>query len=382
MAWFFNRERVLFRPTRRPSERRVGGGRPGGARGDALPDNPVERASPIALDRGGSVFEWEVLGQKASGGRSARNWRRARSHCCRGNTRIDSGPGFTTSTGCYHRAAGKRSGPCRCSPDPASTGSSVTGGGHGRAGAVSRVYYIDWLRILAVLLLFPFHTLRVFNNEALLREGVALSRASPTGSSASSRVWHMPLLFFLAGCSTYFALRKRTAGQYAWERVKRLLVPLVFGILILIPPQTWYGARFNSGYAELVLALPVQRRLPEVEHPGRRRLLRRLRHRAAVVHPLAVLHLTDRAAPGRCGPCGGGSRARVQRLSRRLSHPAWWLVPDHLPVHRRSGARAGRQASGALRLRVPARLPRGLRSQVPGIGGALPLPGVHRAGSR
>ena len=23
---------------------------------------------------------------------------------------------------------------------------------------VSRVYYVDWLRILAVLLLFPFHT--------------------------------------------------------------------------------------------------------------------------------------------------------------------------------------------------------------------------------
>ena len=27
----------------------------------------------------------------------------------------------------------------------------------------NRVYYIDWLRILAVLLLFPFHTLRVFD---------------------------------------------------------------------------------------------------------------------------------------------------------------------------------------------------------------------------
>ena len=66
--------------------------------------------------------------------------------------------------------------------------------------------------------------------------------------SAFISVWHMPLLFFLAGCSTYFALRKRSGGQYAWERVKRLLVPLVFGIFILIPPQTWYGGRFNSGY--------------------------------------------------------------------------------------------------------------------------------------
>ncbi len=28
---------------------------------------------------------------------------------------------------------------------------------------VPRVYFIDWLRILAVLLLFPFHVLRVFD---------------------------------------------------------------------------------------------------------------------------------------------------------------------------------------------------------------------------
>ena len=27
----------------------------------------------------------------------------------------------------------------------------------------ARLHYIDWLRVLAVLLLFPFHTLRVFN---------------------------------------------------------------------------------------------------------------------------------------------------------------------------------------------------------------------------
>lgn len=114
----------------------------------------------------------------------------------------------------------------------------------------SRVYFIDWLRILAVLLLFPFHTLRVFNaGEPFYVKSEAVSQAVTNLLSFIS-VWHMPLLFFLAGCSTYFALRRRTGAQYAWERVKRLLVPLVFGIFILIPPQTWFGGRFNSGYAE------------------------------------------------------------------------------------------------------------------------------------
>lgn len=110
-----------------------------------------------------------------------------------------------------------------------------------------RLYFIDWLRVLAVLLLFPFHTGRVFNVEAFYVKGPQLS---PVMNRLLGFVdlWHMPLLFVLAGASTYLALGHRSRGEYARERVKRLLVPLVFGILVLIPPQTWYGARFNAGY--------------------------------------------------------------------------------------------------------------------------------------
>jgi glucans biosynthesis protein C len=44
-------------------------------------------------------------------------------------------------------------------------------GGAMNERTVARVHYVDWLRILAVLLLFPFHTLRVFNNEAFYVKG-------------------------------------------------------------------------------------------------------------------------------------------------------------------------------------------------------------------
>jgi hypothetical protein len=59
--------------------------------------------------------------------------------------------------------------------------------------------------------------------------------------------WHMPLLFLLAGAATWFALDRRSAGTYAAERVKRLLIPFVFGILVIVPPQALLARWFRGG---------------------------------------------------------------------------------------------------------------------------------------
>lgn len=52
--------------------------------------------------------------------------------------------------------------------------------------------------------------------------------------------WRMPLLLFISGAGTYMALSKRTAGQYVGERAKRLLIPLAFGMFVIVPPQIYY----------------------------------------------------------------------------------------------------------------------------------------------
>lgn len=49
----------------------------------------------------------------------------------------------------------------------------------------------------------------------------------------------MPMLFFIAGASTQFALEKRILKDYFQERIKRLLIPIIFGIIVIIPPQTY-----------------------------------------------------------------------------------------------------------------------------------------------
>jgi glucan biosynthesis protein C len=107
--------------------------------------------------------------------------------------------------------------------------------------SVARRNDIDWLRILAVLLLVPFHALLVF----VLDPGSVVFMKDTIDCFACDRVagfidqFHMPVLFAIAGMSTYFALAKRSAGQYLRERVLRLVIPLAFGIVVIVPPMTY-----------------------------------------------------------------------------------------------------------------------------------------------
>jgi len=66
---------------------------------------------------------------------------------------------------------------------------------------------------------------------------------------ASIGPWQMSLFFLLAGASTYYALRKRSSGEYTRERFKRLFIPFVFGVLVLIPPQSYLGLLNHSDYS-------------------------------------------------------------------------------------------------------------------------------------
>jgi hypothetical protein len=81
---------------------------------------------------------------------------------------------------------------------------------------------VDWLRVLAVLLV-PFHAARLFNiGEAFYTKNAELSDPLST-FIAFVNPWHMPLLFVLAGASTYLALGRRTGTEYLRERVQRFV---------------------------------------------------------------------------------------------------------------------------------------------------------------
>ena len=101
-----------------------------------------------------------------------------------------------------------------------------------------RYYELDWLRLFAVFMLIPFHTARIFDSWPFYVKSVEVSRGLIPFIDFVNQ-WHMPLFFLLAGASSYFALQFRTRKEYVRERFKRLAVPLVFGTLVIIPPQSY-----------------------------------------------------------------------------------------------------------------------------------------------
>jgi surface polysaccharide O-acyltransferase-like enzyme len=118
----------------------------------------------------------------------------------------------------------------------------------GDGAASERRSDLDWMRILAVLLLIPFHTARIFDTfETFYVKNGTLSPWLSYVVVYFLGKWHMPLLFLLAGASSWYALRFRSGGKYAAERLKRLMVPFVFGTLVVVPPQMYFALLHRAG---------------------------------------------------------------------------------------------------------------------------------------
>jgi glucan biosynthesis protein C len=122
-------------------------------------------------------------------------------------------------------------------------------------GTPDRRYYIDWLRLMAVFLLFCFHAACVFHPWS--DNYIKNDQLSPLIAYIfvwTLGHWHMSLFFILAGASTYFALKKRSGVEYIKERVKRLFIPLLFGTLVIIPPLSYLGLLNHSDYSYSFIA--------------------------------------------------------------------------------------------------------------------------------
>jgi hypothetical protein len=102
------------------------------------------------------------------------------------------------------------------------------------------------MRVFVVVGLVFFHSARVFDT------GEFYIKNEPTSEIIDAVIgfavmWAMPLLFVIAGIGIWHSLGTRRPRAFAAERTKRLFVPLVFGTLIVVPPQVWYQIRAETG---------------------------------------------------------------------------------------------------------------------------------------
>lgn len=110
-----------------------------------------------------------------------------------------------------------------------------------------RQHDLDWLRLAAIVLLQLFHTGMMFVPWEWHIKNPQVSEAL-TYPMVWLHYWRMPLLLVISGAGTCFALGFRSPGTYLWERFRRLFIPLVFGMLVIVPPQIYFEriSQFSS----------------------------------------------------------------------------------------------------------------------------------------
>lgn len=118
----------------------------------------------------------------------------------------------------------------------------------------SRRYDLDWVRVLAFLILIYFHAAIIFIDGGLpLIQNNEVSPSLDVFVTISSQ-FRIALLFFVSGVGVAFARRRRNPAEFIRERSLRLLPPFLFGILMVVPPIVYteklFLGQFDGSYLE------------------------------------------------------------------------------------------------------------------------------------
>lgn len=102
----------------------------------------------------------------------------------------------------------------------------------------TRRHDLDWLRVIAFGLLILYHVGMFYVTWGW---HVKSTHASPLIEPAMALLnpWRLALLFFISGVAVRFALDKTPTSRFLRERTVRLLVPLAFGMAVIVMPQAY-----------------------------------------------------------------------------------------------------------------------------------------------
>jgi hypothetical protein len=125
------------------------------------------------------------------------------------------------------------------------------------AQSPERRVFLDWVRISAFGMLILYHVGMLYVSWGFHIKSVhRIPELEPVMLLLNP--WRLALLFLVSGAATRFMLGKSTAGQLLRSRTLRLLPPLIFGMLVIVPPQAYdqilESVGYNSGFFDFYLA--------------------------------------------------------------------------------------------------------------------------------
>jgi surface polysaccharide O-acyltransferase-like enzyme len=111
----------------------------------------------------------------------------------------------------------------------------------------TRLYFLDWIRIFAFFVLIFYHTGMYYVTwDWHVKSPYASAAIEPLMMLSSP--WRLGLLFMISGVATAFMLKKIRVGALLRQRSWRLLLPLVFGMLVIVPPQSYFQVVEKLGW--------------------------------------------------------------------------------------------------------------------------------------
>jgi glucans biosynthesis protein C len=119
-----------------------------------------------------------------------------------------------------------------------STQDSVDTAAPVRENLGERRFDLDWVRIIAFMLLIVYHVGMYYVTWDWHVKSPHASHAIEPLMQLTSP-WRLSLLFLVSGVATAYLLARRGGAGFLGGRSSRLLIPLLFGMLVIVPPQSY-----------------------------------------------------------------------------------------------------------------------------------------------
>lgn len=118
-----------------------------------------------------------------------------------------------------------------------------------------RKYYLDNVRWMIIVLVVIHHVVCIFNSTGIVMNFNARGIPAIDAFAYFVYPWFMPCMFLIAGISARYSLIRRSDKQFLKERVNKLLIPFIVGMLIIAPLVGIFTFSVNGWKA--IMALPI-----------------------------------------------------------------------------------------------------------------------------